>query len=149
MKNNVFMNAISSIFFRIVNLFKLHTNLGANLVSWILIIEHAKAIFKKLEYRYFTFYVTYSIDGKETYKITSFCNTSLNIFPKNVLICHIKRKIGASLETFFFRFRTVGFPRKVCQNTKIDHKKSWIGPILLYSIFLIHTNSLKCCSFKK
>lgn len=60
----------------------MHTNLRANLVSWILIIEDAKAIFLKLEYRYFIFYVTYSIDGKETYKIISFCHTSLNVFSK-------------------------------------------------------------------
>lgn len=121
----------------------MHTNLRANLVSWILIIEHAKAIFKKLEYRYFTFYVTYSIDGKETYKIISFCNTSLNVFPKNVLICHIKRKIGVS------PISDSWFSQKGMSKYKDRSQKSWIGPIVLYLIFLIHTNSLKCCSFKK
>lgn len=133
MKNNVFMNAISSIFSDslgpLKNAHKPRSKFSKlNINFWTCKGD----FFKKLEYRYFTFYVTYSIDGKETYKIISFCNTSLNIFPKNVLICHIKRKIGASLQTFFFRFRTVGFPRKVCQNTKINHKK--VESVQFYSI---------------
>lgn len=74
----------------------MYINFRVNLVSWILIIEYVKVIFKKLEYRYFIFYVIYFIDGKEIYKIIFFCNIFLNVFLKNVLICYIKWKIGVS-----------------------------------------------------
>lgn len=127
----------------------MHTNLRANLVSWILIIEHAKAIFLKLEYRYFIFYVTYSIDGKETYKIISFCNTSLNVFFQKMCWYAILYGRQVLVSKLFFPISDSWFSQKGMSKYKDRSQKSWIGPIVLYSIFLIHTNSLKCCSFEK